>query len=90
MVKRNLSKSEKERFEWAIEAVIQNARENRHKRPTMTTLIGEMAEAILVCRGEHDDSLELEIVQMGGICINILRQLFMSQEDHVNNIGQGK
>lgn len=87
MAKRKLSKSEEERFEWAIEAIVTNAREHKEKRPAMTTLIEEMAEAILVCRGKHDDSLELEIVQMGGICINILWQLFMSQEDHVCNLG---
>lgn len=84
---RKLNKQEKERFEMAVMAVDRNAQEQREKRPAISTLLEEMAEAILAARGKHEDTLELEITQIGGICINILWQLFMGQEDHVCNIG---
>jgi len=87
MTKRKLNKQEKERFEMAVIAVDRNAQKHREKRPAMSTLIEEMAEAILASRGKHNDTLETEIIQIGGICVNILWQLAMGQEDHICNLG---
>lgn len=59
----------------AISAVIQNANENRHKLPNALTLLEEVAEAILAARGKHDDPLRLELTQIAGICINLIRRM---------------
>lgn len=56
-------------------AVLKNANANAHRNPNMLTLIEEMFEAGLAARGKHDDSLELELVQIAGTCINLLRQI---------------
>lgn len=85
----DITEQERKLFTRALSAVIRNAREHKHKRPAMSTLLEEMAEAILSSRGKHHDYLELEIIQIGGICINILWQLYDGQEKHVCNIGHG-
>ena len=64
-----------------------NASENRHKKPAFSTLLEEFAELVLSLRGKHDDPPELEIKQIGGICINLLAQIYDGELDHVNNIG---
>ena len=82
-----LTTLEKKMFQRAVKEITNNASDQAEKRPAMTTLIEEVAEAILSARGKHDDFLETEIVQIGGICINILWQLNTLQKDHVCNIG---
>lgn len=52
-----------------------NVYENLHKRPNMNTLLEEMAEAILANRGKHEHPLRLELVQIAGICVNMIRQI---------------
>ncbi len=83
----DITERERELFTLAIATIIRDAREQKHKRPAMSTLLEEMAEAILSSRGKHDDYLTLEITQIGGVCINILWQLYAGQEKHVCNIG---
>lgn len=61
----------------AIREVSENAISNAAKRPKMTTLLEEVAEAILASRGKHDDPLELELTQIAGVCINLLWQMKM-------------
>lgn len=68
--------------ERAIEDVIANADENQHKRPNIRTLSEEYAEAILAERGKHEHPLRLELVQIAGICINIIRQI---DKDELNS-----
>ena len=75
------------RFQQAVETIVANAKEHQHRRPAMTTLLEEFAEAVLAARGKHNDPLELEITQIGGTCINILWQLSTGHEEHVCNIG---
>ena len=71
----------------AVTEIVGNAQMHKDKRPAMSTLLEEMAEAILSSRGKHKDYLTTEITQIGGICINILWQLKSGEEDHVCNIG---
>lgn len=52
-----------------------NVYENLDKRPNMNTLLEEMAEAILANRGKHEHPLRLELVQIAGICVNMIRQI---------------
>lgn len=83
-----LTDLEKQMFNRAVTEIVSSASENAEKRPAITTLIEEVAEAILSSRGKHDDFLKTEIVQIGSICINILWQLNCGYEDHICNIGQ--
>lgn len=62
-------------FDEAIRDVIQNADEHKAKHPAMTTLVEEFAEAVLASRGKHDHPVRLELVQIAGICINLIRQI---------------
>ncbi len=73
-------------FNRAFLDIKQNALEHSSKKPAMTTLIEEVAEAVLSARGKHNDPLELEITQIGGVCINILAQLYAGNHNHVKNI----
>jgi hypothetical protein len=82
-----LTREEKRSFNDALEEIELNAHEHCRERPAMTTLIEEVAEAILAARGKHEDELALEITQIGGICINILWQLYLDRHNHVCNIG---
>lgn len=84
---RELTREEQRAFDDAVTEINANAEEHCQLRPAMSTLLEEVAEAILAARGIHDDSLQLEITQIGGICINILWQLAMNHDDHVCNIG---
>lgn len=70
-----LSEKELEAFSQAVAVIVRNAADNAAKRPKMTTLMEEVAKAILASRGKHDDPLELEISQIGGLCINMLWQM---------------
>lgn len=69
-----------ELFDPPIADVIQNANENQHKRPNMRTLSEEYAEAILAWRGKHEHPLRLELVQIAGVCINMIRQIDAEEE----------
>ncbi|KKN62951.1 hypothetical protein LCGC14_0506610 [marine sediment metagenome] len=84
---KEMTYQEKRFYDNAVTAVLEDAHKHREMRPAMSTLLEEIAEAILASRGKHDDPLELEIVQIGGICINILWQLYSKHISHVNNIG---
>lgn len=59
----------------AIWDVISNASANAHKKPNMRTLAEEFAEAVLADRGKHDDPLRLELIQIAGVCINMVRRI---------------
>ncbi len=82
-----LSRLEKKMFRRAVRVVTDTAAENAELRPAMSTLLEEVAEAILAARGKHDDPLELEIEQIASVCINILWQLYRGHKKHVCNIG---
>lgn len=82
-----LSRLEKKMFKRAVRVVTDSAADNAELRPAMSTLLEEVAEAILAARGKHDDPLELEIEQIAGVCINILWQLYRGHKKHVCNIG---
>lgn len=79
-----LSDAEKEAFRLAVNRVVLEAQNNRHKRPKVTTILEEFAEMVLSFRGKHDDPPELELVQVASVCINVLWQLETGVE--VNNI----
>lgn len=59
----------------AVHDVAKNANEHEHKNPNMRTLWEEVSEATLSWRGKHDHPLRLELVQIAGICINMIRQI---------------
>ena len=59
----------------AVSDVIKNANDNAYKRPTMLTLIEEWAESVLSARDKHDDPLRLELVQIAGVCVNLIRRI---------------
>jgi hypothetical protein len=63
-----------------VDTVMDIAYEHAYKRPKMTTLLEEVAEAILASRGKHDDPLELELVQIASVAINCLWQLRMGYD----------
>lgn len=79
-----LTEAEKQAFRQAVNRVVLEAQNNRHKRPKVTTILEEVAEMILSFRGKHDDPPELELVQIASVCINVLWQLEMGLD--VNNI----
>lgn len=54
---------------------INNANAHEHKKPNMRTLWEEVSEATLSWRGKHEHPLRLELVQIAGICINMIRQI---------------
>lgn len=60
--------------------VLENADANRHKKPNIRTLSEEYAEAILASRGKHEHPLRLELVQIAGVCINMIRQIDAGEE----------
>lgn len=67
-----------------MDKVISQVRENEHKEPKATTLIEEMAEFILACRGKHEHPIELELYEIASIAINLIRQAQMGVE--INDI----
>lgn len=67
-----------------MDKVFTYVKENEHKKPKATTLIEEMAEFILACRGKHEHPIELELYEIASIAINLLRQAEMGIE--INNI----
>lgn len=64
----------------AVKDVIRNANTHGHKKPNIRTLSEEFAEAILAERGKHEHPLRLELVQIAGVCINMIRQLDAGEE----------
>lgn len=64
-----------ERLDKPAMDVIANANENKSKRPNIRALSEEFAEAILAERGKHEHPLRLELVQIAGVCINMIRQI---------------
>src|SRR4030042_2236405 len=63
------------RLDQAAKDVINNANQHEQKHPALSTLFEEFAEAILAARGKHEHPLRLELVQIAGICINLIRQI---------------
>lgn len=59
----------------AVADVLDDMRRNAAKQPNMSTLLEEVAEAILASRGKHEHPLRLELVQIAGICLNIIAQM---------------
>lgn len=78
--------SKSEAFQKALRDVKSNAEENAFKHPKFTTLLEEFAELVLSLRAKHDHPPELELVQMGGIIINLLSQTYLSGVGAINNI----
>lgn len=70
----------RERPDKAVLSVVENAYENQHKKPNMRTLWEEVSEATLSWRGKHEHPLRLELVQIAGICINMIRQIDAGEE----------
>lgn len=64
----------------ALSSVIANANEHQAKKPNMRTLWEEVSEATLSWRGKHEHPLRLELVQIAGICINMIRQIDAGEE----------
>lgn len=56
--------------------VIANANEYRRAAPTLGTLLEEIAEYARALECKHPHSPEYELVQIGGIVINLLRQRY--------------
>ena len=83
-----LSDREKESFREAINSVALEAQNHQHKRPKVTTILEEFAEMVLAFRGKHDDTPELELIQVASVCINVLWQLRLGID--VNNIVTNK
>jgi len=81
---KDLSFVEVQAFDEAANRVVDEAIKNRYKRPKVTTILEEVAEMILAFRGKHDDSPELELIQIASVCINVLWQLELGID--VNNI----
>ena len=61
------------RLEQAIALVTDNAYAYEDHTPTLGTLMQEIAELMCAFEGKHEDPPELELVQIGGIVINMLR-----------------
>jgi len=59
----------------ALEAIRFNAEANRDKEPDLAMLLGEISELAYAIVGRHEHSIELELIQIGGICVNWLQQL---------------
>lgn len=74
------------KIEQVVYEVENMALHHAHKRPAMTTLVEEMAEAVLAARGKHDDPLELELMQVASVAVNLIAQLRMGREGHVRNL----
>lgn len=70
-----LSPAELAAFSSAIAAIVRHMVANATKRPKMTTLVEEFAEAVLSARGKHEDPLTLELVQIASVCGNLLWQI---------------
>jgi hypothetical protein len=62
------------------------AQDHAYKRPKMTTLTEEFAEAVLASRGKHDDPLRLELMQIMTVCANLVWQIDLYGEDEVSNL----
>lgn len=77
-------------FSRAVVEIVSNAQQYSHKKPTFSTLLEEFAELVLSLRGKHDDPPELEITQIGGICMNLLAQIHNGGLSHINNIGPNR
>jgi len=58
------------------------------KTPDKDTLLEEVAELILSLKGKHEDPPELELVEIGGIAINLLRRLFRREDINTKQIKQ--
>ena len=72
-------------FQAALD-VYSMAVDNAGRKPKMTTLVEEFAEAVLVARGKHDDPLELELKQIASICVNMLWQIKLYGDEAVTNL----
>lgn len=56
----------------AAQLVLQNAAIYQHKNPTLGTLLEEVAELARALEGKHEHPPELELVEIGGIVLNML------------------
>lgn len=59
----------------AVWDVLGNAAYNAHKKPNMRTLFEEFCEAGLADRNKHEHPLRLELVQIAGVAINMIRRI---------------
>jgi hypothetical protein len=76
------------RIEQAIALVTDNAYAHEGCTPTLGTLMQEIAEYVRATEGKHIDPAVVELIQIGGIVINLLRgciledaQLAMTKRD---------
>lgn len=61
-------------LEQAIELASMNATIYHEHKPTLGTLLAEVAEFAQAVEGKHEDHPSLELVQIAGIAINLLRR----------------
>jgi uncharacterized protein YejL (UPF0352 family) len=76
------------RIEQAVALVTDNAYAHQDRTPTLGMLMEEIAEYVRATEGKHEDPPVLELIQIGGIVVNLLRgyvledaQLAMAKRD---------
>lgn len=57
----------------AIKFISENAKQFESKQPTLGTLMEEVAELTRALEGKHEHIPALELIQIGGIAVNMLR-----------------
>lgn len=60
----------------ATQEIIANADAYADRTPTLRTLLAELAEYAYALDGDHEHSPEYELIEIGGIALNMLRQRY--------------
>ena len=55
-------------------AIVHNANQHRDKNPALPMLLEEIAEYVYARDGNHEHPPDYELIQIGGIAINLLRK----------------
>ena len=63
--------------DWAIVLVVANAEAHKKRTPTLGTLLEEVAEYARAVEGKHEHTPSQELIEIGGIVVNLLRQTGM-------------
>jgi len=73
-----------EKLDRAASEILANANHHAfiHQPRTIGHLMEELAELALALDGLHEHPPELELIQLGGSVINMLRELYMSKENN--------
>lgn len=64
----------------AAKEVVKNANWHILKKPTKDMLLEEIAELLLALRGKHQHTPREELVEIGGIAINLIRAIDMGYD----------